>query len=99
MTDSMGPKLRAPLSTPTGSTRFGYSVSSAGDVNGDSYGDVIVGSYGSDTAYVYLGGPSGLSASPTTLRSPSGGHFGYSVAGVGDVNGDGYDVPPRPTPS
>jgi hypothetical protein len=41
---------------------FGYSVSTAGDVNGDGYGDVIVGAYtysndqaNEGRAYVYLG--------------------------------------------
>ena len=39
---------------------FGYSVSNAGDVNGDGYSDVIVGAYAysSETgrAYIYYGG-------------------------------------------
>jgi hypothetical protein len=44
-------------------------------------------------AYVYLGSATGLAASPaTTLTGPDGtsGYFGFSVAGAGDVNGDGY---------
>jgi Na+-transporting NADH:ubiquinone oxidoreductase subunit NqrB len=80
---------------------FGYSVASAGDVNGDSYDDVIVGAYGYETAnifagktYLYLGRKSGLSTN--TARTSIGDDqasaiYGYSVAGAGDVNGDGYD--------
>ncbi len=48
---------------------FGCSVSTAGDVNGDGYSDVIVGaSYytndqiGEGRAYIYYGSSSGLSA-------------------------------------
>ncbi len=76
---------------------FGTTAASAGDVNGDGYADVIVGANGSDggvgRAYVYLGGPSGLAASPaTTLLSPDPSHvgFGFTVASAGDVNADGY---------
>ncbi|RKF14242.1 hypothetical protein D6851_17340, partial [Altericroceibacterium spongiae] len=34
---------------------LGYSVSSAGDVNGDGYDDVIVGAYGNDAGGTYAG--------------------------------------------
>jgi len=78
---------------------FGYSVDSAGDVNGDGYSDVIVGAraYTNDVnaegaAFVYHGSASGLS--PTADWSAEGNQdssdFGNSVAGVGDVDGDGY---------
>jgi hypothetical protein len=79
--------------------KFGYSVASAGDVNGDGYGDVIVGApYFTNTlseegrAYVYLGGPSGLAASPAWFKDggQAGAGFGYSVAAAGDVDRDGY---------
>jgi hypothetical protein len=72
---------------------FGWSVASAGDVNGDGYSDVIVGAPQARRAYVYLGGPAGLSSSPVlTLITPgsSTGTFGIAVSSVGDVNGDGY---------
>jgi len=79
---------------------FGFCVASAGDVNGDGYDDVIVGAPGryvgpvSDggAVFVYHGSASGLSTSPSWTRyATSGGdRLGYSVAGAGDVNGDGY---------
>jgi FG-GAP repeat protein/VCBS repeat protein len=78
---------------------FAYSVASAGDVNGDGYGDVIVGAYLFDEteidegrAYLYLGCATGLAATPawTAHGGQEDARFGYSVAGAGDVNGDGY---------
>jgi len=38
-------------------SKFGHSVSSAGDMNGDNYDDVIVGAYGENRSYIFLGGP------------------------------------------
>ena len=78
--------------------RFGYSVSTAGDVNGDGYSDVIVGAYEYDNgednggrAYVYHGSASGLKTTPTwTAESDQAyARFGWSVSTAGDVNGDG----------
>ncbi len=78
---------------------FGNSVSSAGDVNGDGYSDVIVGAYRYDNgqidegrAYVYHGSATGLSTSPdwTAESDQAEAWFGYSVSSAGDVNGDGY---------
>jgi len=76
--------------------RFGWSASTAGDVNGDGYSDVIVGAYQHNSstgkAYVYTGGPTGLSATAawTAVGDAVGGSFGYFVSTAGDVNGDGY---------
>jgi hypothetical protein len=84
--------------------RFGTSVATAGDVNGDGYADVIVGAPEYVTnpatewgaAFVYHGSATGLSTSPDwrvvshVYSGPFGGHFGSSVATAGDVNGDGY---------
>ncbi len=78
---------------------FGASVAGAGDVNGDGYSDVIVGAPGFDNgqedegrAGVLLGGAAGLSHVLTGWdeSDQAGAQFGASVAGAGDVNGDGY---------
>ena len=80
------------------SAYFGHSVASAGDVNGDGYGDVVVGapyydngSSDEGVAYVYLGSSSGLASSPVWTGEPNtiNTSFGWSVASAGDVNGDG----------
>jgi hypothetical protein len=78
---------------------FGFSVSTAGDVNGDGYSDVIIGAYGYDQgtpdtgkSFVYPGSPGGLQEVPIwqVAGGQSGEGFGYSVSTAGDVNGDGY---------
>ncbi|MFZ5468279.1 MAG: integrin alpha, partial [Myxococcota bacterium] len=79
--------------TDQAGANFGYSVASAGDINGDGYADVVVGAFGEGRAYLYLGSAAGLSATPAwTAADPTNqtASFGYSVAGAGDVNGDGY---------
>ncbi len=77
---------------------FGVSVSGAGDVNGDGFSDLIIGSNQNDlagidagSAYIFFGG-SILSNSPsvTLLGENTFDFFGTSVSGAGDVNGDGY---------
>ncbi|HHN73943.1 MAG TPA: hypothetical protein ENK10_01815 [Acidobacteria bacterium] len=81
------------------SSRMGYSVSGAGDINGDGYADVLVGAYlydGGETdegrAYAYYGSADGLSATEnwTAESNQAGARFGISVSDAGDVNGDGY---------
>ncbi len=80
--------------------QFGYSVASAGDVNGDGPGDVIVGAYTASpggrsragTASVFHGSAAGISAAPSrTLEGVApGDNFGDQVTCAGDVNGDGF---------
>ena len=79
---------------------FGSSVSLFGDVNGDSYDDLVVGARGYENgeaseggAFVYLGSSGGLSATPdwTGEVNQAVAHFGQAVSYAGDVNGDSYD--------
>jgi len=65
---------------------FGASVSTAGDVNGDGYSDVIICSYESGSAKIYFGG-SNMNNVPDVLMTNDNGRI---VSDAGDVNGDGY---------
>ncbi|WP_051410422.1 integrin alpha [Mesorhizobium sp. LNHC221B00] len=85
----------------------GLSVSSAGDVNGDGFDDLIVGAQGGDNggngageAYVVFGGASPVNVDLTSLTAAqgfiiqgdvAGDQAGWSVSSSGDVNGDGFD--------
>jgi hypothetical protein len=80
--------------------KFGFAVAGGGDVNGDGYGDVLVGAPGQEggqigagAAYLFCGGPGGLEASPrwSAFGDQAYEEFGAAVAMAGDVNDDGYD--------
>jgi hypothetical protein len=79
---------------------FGGSVSCAGDANGDGYDDVVVGAENEDIgsspenagrAYLFDGRTGNLIHTLSSPNEEANGYFGHSVAGCGDVNGDGYD--------
>ena len=76
----------------------GASVSSAGDVNGDGFADVIVGAPGTHASYVVFGKSSGFDAAMDLSGLDGSNGFrldaatsGNSVSSAGDVNGDGFD--------
>ncbi len=78
---------------------FGRSVRDAGDFNGDGRPDILVGAPLDDTgglsrgrAFLWFGGL-GLQRAADLVFSVgnAGDQFGYSVAGIGDVNADGFD--------
>ncbi|MEM9532351.1 MAG: hypothetical protein AAGA23_15655 [Pseudomonadota bacterium] len=75
---------------------FGRTVAGAGDVNGDGLADVIVGEYSSELTAVVFGKSDTEVVDTRLLRSDgfailgNGYSPGSSVAGAGDVNGDGF---------
>lgn len=78
--------------------KFGWDVSSAGDVNGDLISDVIVGAPGNDSntgrAYIFFGNdpmPKFINATEADVilsGKSEGDEFGLSVSSAGDVNND-----------
>ncbi len=93
-----------PMTTITGypgvTYSFGQSIALA-DINGDGYGDLIIGAprdetggYGSGALYIYTGSSGGITASDYTGRNiminstASTNYFGNLVV-TGDLNNDG----------
>lgn len=94
---------KGPVWAPVGegkSSRFGYSVHGAGDLNGDGYADIVIGGWGFEAerfnagrVYVYYGARGGPSSFPdwTMTGTQTDQYLGNSVFTAGDVNGDGFD--------
>jgi hypothetical protein len=81
---------------------LGNAVASAGDINGDTYDDIVIAAYGSDYAgldagkvYVFHGSENGLGSNDEPVWTWSGetdyDYFGFCVASLGDINNDGYE--------
>lgn len=98
---AMGPADMATVSVvdPQSSVGGDASVASAGDINGDGYGDAVLGAanglnamrVATGSVTVLLGSAAGGSVSAAQLFGEAAGDwFGASVAAVGDINGDGY---------
>lgn len=78
-----------------------HTVAAAGDVDGDGFADLLIGNYeaADETGRVYLiyGGADfpqtyHLDSAPVVLRGIApGDRAGYSMAGAGDIDGDGFD--------
>ncbi len=80
--------------------QFGSSLAGAGDVDGDGYDDLVIGAphvalwrRRTRQSIPIRGGADGPAAQPswTAEGEDYGYELGISVAGAGDVNGDGYD--------
>ena len=77
----------------------GYSVSSAGDVNGDGYDDLIIGARGADPhgsrsgeTYVIYGGTSVPGTGGVLALSALDGTNGFTLTGIDALDDSGYAV-------
>src|SRR5437763_8735700 len=94
-------KAVATISAEAFGDNLGFSVASAGDVNGDGFDDLLIGARSNDDngiqsgrVYLFYGPLSGSLSAATADAMIEGAAFdeiGRAVAALGDVNGDGFD--------
>jgi hypothetical protein len=100
--DTGGASAEIIMTGESTSDQFGYSVSDAGDVNNDNYGDIVVGAPyndlgGTDSGrvYVYYGGSALNNRDEIRITGQysngAGERKGWSVSSAGDVNNDSFD--------
>jgi hypothetical protein len=89
---------RSVLTGTTALESFGFAVAGVGDVDGNGYGDFAVGAPSASPSMrrlagavtIYLGSAAGFSASRVVEGPVLDTYFGWSVAGLGDLDGDGF---------
>lgn len=86
--------LNTPNPDPEGDGKFGASLASITDVDGDGFDDVAVGAPG-ETAreygrvYVFSVASDSLFLTINSPNQRASGEFGTAVVGIGDISGDG----------
>ena len=97
--DGFGASFSQQLEGNQAGARFGHSVAGVGDIDNDGFDDVAVGapdfSDGQSkegAVFLYLGNANGLTTTPVRILQSDlvGAEMGFSVAGAGDINGDGF---------
>ncbi|XP_051886313.1 LOW QUALITY PROTEIN: integrin alpha-6-like [Pristis pectinata] len=79
----------------TKDSMFGLAVENIGDINQDGYPDIAVGAPydNKGKVFIYHGSGSGINTKPAQIleaKDSSVNHFGYSLAGNMDLDGNGY---------
>lgn len=91
---SASPGQLLKLMGPTSGASYGFAVAGAGDANGDGIGDIIVGSMfynvAGGTGFVRLHSGVNGNVLQTYYATPAELNIGETVAGGGDIDGDGY---------
>ncbi len=93
------PFFQVPRDFPKFGSFTGFSVASAGDINGDGVPDILVGvphhsnfdidAINAGEAFVFSGADASVLFTLTDPDEDENNRMGFSVAGLGDVNGDG----------
>ena len=80
------------LTGPSGAFYCGFNVAGGGDLDGDSYDDVVVACvYSAGSVHVFPGGAVGVSTTAdASIGSGSAIRYGYGLAIVPSVDGDAY---------
>src|SRR5262249_5923697 len=93
------PFFQQPVAFPKFGGFFGFAVAGVGDLNHDGIPDILVGvphhsnfdldHINAGEAFVFSGADGSILFTLTDPNEDEGNRFGYAVAGLGDVNGDG----------
>ena len=84
------------IGAPAGTLDFGYSVLSPGDLNGDGLSEILVGAPAvnaivpiAGSVSVFDGATGALLNTFTSTLASAGDSFGFALANLGDLDGDG----------